>query len=87
MDLRTYSLRDTAEKMESKDYRERFWAEYWQLSCRLGALRGMLMDWERGNLDFEPVCSKEIYEAQERAMSDYSAWLEARAQIEGIDLS
>ena len=79
-------LKDTVEMMNSKDYKERFKAEYFQLLLRLDGLLGMLIKWENGVLDFEPKCSKETLENQVIFMQGYMDILRLRAEIEGIDL-
>ena len=79
-------LQDTAEMMASKDYKERFKAEYWQLVLRLDALTGMLIKWENNMLDFTPKCSKETLENQVVFMQGYLGSLRLRAEIEEIEL-
>lgn len=79
-------LSDTVEMMQSDDYKERFKAEYFQLSIRLAKLREMVEKWDAGTLDFEPTCPREIYDKQLLAMSQYLDVLEERAQIEGVEL-
>lgn len=79
-------LNDTVEMMLSDDYKERFRAEYWQLSIRYRKLRGMLHLRDAGKLNFEPTYNRRIFNLQLRAMEDYLAILESRAQIEGIGL-
>ena len=41
-------LKDTVELMNSSDYKERFKAEYQQLSIRIGKLANMLSTWQAG---------------------------------------
>ncbi len=79
-------LKDTIEFMQSEDYKERFKAEYWQLSIRKQKLEAMLAKWDAGELDFTPTCPRSIYDGQVRAMNEYLACLEARAVMEHIDL-
>ena len=79
-------LKDTVEMMNSEDFKERFKAEYYQLSIRLYSLTSMLIKWENNMLDFEPKCSKETLENQLLFMQGYMAILRLRAQIEEIDL-
>ena len=79
-------LKDTIVMMTSEDFKERFKAEYYQLSLRLDALTSMLIKWENNMLDFEPKCSKEILESQVIYMKGYINILRLRAQIEEIDL-
>ena len=78
-------LRDTVEMMNSADYRERFKAEYFQNVIRYKKLKTMLRNW--GNLNFTPTCPRSTYDLQVKAMKDYIAVLEARALMEGIDLT
>ena len=79
-------LKDTIEMMTSEDFKERFKAEYYQLSIRLCGLTSMLIKWENNMLDFEPKCSKETLENQVIFMQGYINILRLRAQIEEIDL-
>ena len=79
-------LKDTVEMMNSEDFKERFKAEYYQLSLRLYSLTSMLYKWKNNMLDFEPKCSKETLENQLVFMQGYLGILRLRAEIEGIDL-
>ena len=79
-------LKDTIKMMNSKDYKERFKAEYYQLSLRLYRLTSMLIKWENNTLDFVPKCSKETLENQVIFMQGYIGILRLRAKIEEIDL-
>lgn len=79
-------LKDTVEKMNSSDYKERFQAEYDQVVIRFCKLDNMLFRWARGKLDFEPSCPIEVLQAQRDAMSAYRRILECRAKIENIEL-
>lgn len=81
------SLEDTVKMMLSKDYKERFKAEYHQLVNRYVGLKTMLEKWDYGTLDFKPTCTKDIYKAQLDAMGKYIAMLEMRAVFEKIDIS
>lgn len=47
----------------------------------------MLAKWDDGTLSFKPTCPRSIYNMQIKAMTDYLAVLEARAVMEGIELS
>ena len=80
------NLKDTVEMMNSADYKERFKAEFYQLSLRLYSLTSMLIKWKNNMLDFEPKCSKETLENQLIFMQGYLDILRLRAEIEGIDL-
>lgn len=79
-------LAATAEGMVSADYKERFIAEYIQISNRYNGLKNMIKQWDDGTLTFTPTCPREIYDFQLRAMQDYMAILTVRAKIENIDL-
>ena len=79
-------LKDTIEMMTSEDFKERFKAEYYQVSIRLYNLTSMLIKWENNMIDFEPKCSKETLENQVIFMQGYIDILRLRAQIEEIDL-
>lgn len=79
-------LSNTVDKMLSEDYKERFIAEYHQLSIRHDGLKKMLDNWDKGNLNFIPTCPRSTYDLQIKAMNDYRAVLEARAVMENIDL-
>lgn len=80
------TLHDTVKGMESPDYKARFIAEYEQLVIRYYKLKRMLSKWDNGDLNFTPTCNRGLYNLQTRAMADYIATLESRAQIEGIEL-
>lgn len=79
-------LSETINGMVSKDYKERFMAEFQQLVIRYKGLKKMLDNWDRGKLSFVPTCPRSTYNLQIKAMTDYIAVLEARAVMEGIDL-
>ena len=79
-------LKDTAETMLSDDYKDRFRAEFHQLDIRYNRLYDMLERWDKGKLDFIPICNRSIYEKQLRAMFDYRDILLLRAHTEGIEL-
>ena len=80
-------LSETVEMMNSADYKERFRAEYQQLAIRYVGLKSMLEKWDKGELSFSPTCPRSTYNIQITAMTDYLAILEARAVMEGVDLS
>ena len=79
-------LKDTVELMNSKDYKERFKAEFYQVLIRLDSLTSMLIKWENNTLDFELKCSKETLENQVIFMKGYVDILLLRSKIEGIEL-
>lgn len=79
-------LKDTAELMESADFKDRFKAEYYQLNIRMTGLSKMLESYKNGTLKFTPKCSYDLLNAQFKAMDMYASYLEERAKIEGIEL-
>lgn len=79
-------LRDTIEMMNSEDYKERFKAEYYQVVIRVNGLKNMLDKWDREELDFTPICPREIYNDQMEYMVNYMTVLADRAVMEGIEL-
>lgn len=83
---RAVELKDTVSLMCSDDYKERFKAEYIQVTIRYRKLKCMLDKWDTGKLNFTPTCPRGVYNFQIRAMADYITALEARAAIENIIL-
>lgn len=81
------ALTDTAILMNSTDYKGRFKAEYLQLVIRYKGLKAMLEKWDNGTLEFKPTCPRSTYDRQIRAMEDYIAVLEARAEIEKVNIT
>lgn len=79
-------LAETVEMMNSDDYKDRFKAEYYQLTTRFHGLLNMLNAWDNDKLTFEPKCPRSTYELQVRAMRDYITILEMRAVMENIEL-
>ena len=79
-------LKDTAEMMNSPDYKERFKAEYYQTKIRYEKLQKMVVRYEAGTLDFEPSCPIGLLKSQKAAMGNYLYSLEVRAEVEGIKL-
>lgn len=80
------TLKETVEMMLSKDYRDRFRAEYWQTKIRRDKLHAMTLKYKDGTLDFQPKCKLALLLAQKAEMEAYLARLEERAEIEKIDL-
>lgn len=80
------NLKDTVEGMLSLGHKERFKAEYQQLELRASRLNSILRLHENGALSFEPACPIPMLECQYNAMMAYLYCLQARAEIEGIDL-
>lgn len=79
-------LEATVEEMLSDDYKERFWAEYWQVRTRCEKLTAMVDKYLAGKLDFEPDCPIQLLMTQASYMRMYMQVLEARAKIEKIKL-
>ena len=79
-------LQDTIELMQSKDYKERFKAEYYQTKIRYEKLHHTVVKYEAGTLNFTPSCSLELLKRQAAAMGNYLYCLEMRSEIEGIEL-
>ena len=72
-------LKDTIELMNSKDYKERFKAEYLKTKIRYDKLCNMLIKYEAKTLEFEPTCSIEVLEDQKYYMGEYLKALRIRA--------
>lgn len=77
-------LRDTIPGMLSPYYKERFTAEYEQLSIRALKLETFIDNYRNGRLSFKPTCNIELLERQLDIMKAYIAVLEERAKIEGV---
>lgn len=86
IELNSMTLRDTVDMMNSEDYKERFKAEYYQLSLRLKGLSNMLTKYKEGTLNFKPICSYELLAEQAYHMREYLKILEERARLEDIEL-
>lgn len=80
-------LKDTVELMNSKDYKERFKAEYLQAKIRYNKLDAMTVKYEAGTLNFTPNCPLELLKEQKKYMENYIRTLRIRAEIEKIDLN
>ena len=79
-------LQVTSEMMNSKNYKDRFIAEYFQVKIRPDKLKEMLKKWDENNLDFIPACPRSTYDMHVEAMTYYKNVLEARARMENIVL-
>ena len=83
-------LKNTVELMNSKNYRDRFKAEYYQLKIRFERLKNFVNSIEAAELvGAEPPkhdCPTHILKQQLRAMGEYLHLLEVRAMIERIKL-
>lgn len=81
------SLLETVELMKSADYRDRFVAEFKQVSIRIDSLARMVDKMSKNELEFTPNCSYELLNSQLNIMNSYKSLLEERARIEKINLS
>lgn len=79
-------LKDTVDDMLSDDYRDRFKAEYDQVSIRRDKLGDILDAYYKGELNFQPKSSISNLESQLETMDDYLDILEERAKEEVVDL-
>ena len=79
-------IKDTCKMTESKDFKERFRAEYFQVKIRTKKLKAMLEKYKAGVLPFRPNCSYELLFEQLVYMKQYLRTLEERAKIENIGL-
>lgn len=91
-------LKDTAEMMNSPDYKERFKAEYYQTKIRYEKLKAFNTKIEAAkHVQFdiggkrkcpmpEHDCPDELLREQQQVMGNYLHILEVRAEIEGVKL-
>lgn len=79
-------LSETVEMMNSKDFKDRFRAEYFQLTNRITGLSSMLERYRKNTLPFTPKCSIKLLDGQLNSMIIYRTHLEERAKIEGVSL-
>lgn len=80
------ALKDTVDMMISDDYKERFKAEYRQLTCRINSLQKIVTGMEKGTLKFKPKCSHDLLLWQLTTMREYAKVLKLRAEQEKIKL-
>lgn len=76
-----------ADLLNSSDWKDRFRGEYQFVKDKYNKLHEMIVKYKAGKLDFEPNCSIELLKEQASAMGSYLFILEARGQIEGVDLN
>lgn len=79
-------LIDTAKLMVSKNYQDRFKAEYYQLKIRRDKLSKMILDYNAGKLEFVPINSIYLLNTQLDCMNTYLNILQIRAMAEGIEV-
>lgn len=85
--MAVYRLEDTIWLMQSDNYQDRFKAEYYQTSIRMGKLYEIITHYNDGALGFKPKTPLSILQEQWETMNDYLNCLKLRADIEGIDLT
>ena len=80
----------TKDLMESSDYRQRFFAEYWQTKIRYERLKNFCNRIEAARVTGTdaPIhdCPEKLLRAQQKSMGEYLHLLEIRAIIENVDL-
>lgn len=76
----------TTEMMLSDDYKERFKAEYHQLTYRIHKIQKLVTAIKKGEKKPPFGCSKYLLICQLDAMKNYKHILELRAEAEGIEL-
>ena len=84
-------LKETIDLMTSKDYKERFVAEYWQTKIRYEKLKAFCDKIEASEIydcaeDVKHDCPLALLRKQQEQMGHYLHTLEIRAVIERIDL-
>lgn len=80
------SLKQTVEGMISDGYRDRFIAEYQQVSIRERNLSELVSAYKNNELEFEPDSPIELLDMQLDIMRAYKKILKRRAQHEHIIL-
>jgi hypothetical protein len=79
-------LKDTVELMTSKDWKDRFKAEYLQTRIRYEKLHDLVVKREVGKHYFDTPISLESWKTQARYMGLYLYELEKQAVLHGIEL-
>lgn len=80
-------LKETTNLMLSKDYKERFKAEFHQLNIRITKLEIVIRKVKNNEkISFMPNCPIGLLEEQLRAMKVYQSILYSRAEEENIKL-
>ena len=80
------TLFETIEGMVSEDYKERFKAEFNQLTIRARKLKETIEKYERNELPFIATCDIDILREQLEVMNKYRSILIYRAYKENITL-
>ena len=79
-------LIETANFMNSSDYKDRFRAEFYQTETRCEKLKAMLDKYLGGTLIFKPTCPYNLLHEQYVHMLGYLKCLKDRAELEKIVL-
>ena len=79
-------LHQTIYGMVSTDYKERFKAEFKQLTIRMDKLNNIITKYHNKTLEFTPRVPIPILETQLEKMQNYKDILKLRAGLEGINL-
>ena len=81
----------TKDPMTSPDYRQRFFAEYWQTRIRYERLRQFIAKIGAGKATNSKFvnhdCPLDLLKKQLKSMDEYLSILEMRAIIENVDLA
>lgn len=79
-------LKQTAEMINSVDYKERFKSEYCQTDICFEKLKAIMDKHNNGTLEFQFTCPPSLFDMQLKAIRDYLSILEVEAVIRGIEL-
>lgn len=80
------NILDTIPLMQSKEYKDRSKAEYYQLKIRHDSLQALLVKYKEGTLGFTPNCPYDLLHEQLVYMKGYLSILEARIKLGDFDL-
>ena len=82
---KTYNdLSETANIMNSSNYKVRLVAEYVQTKIRYEKLHNMIVKYDANKLDFEPMCPIDILRKQKSLMGEYLYLLDVRMLMEDV---
>lgn len=71
---------------DEPEWQTRFKREYYELKERYMKLHKMLVKYDAGTLEFQPICPVELLRKQKSTMGEYLNILEIRAEIEKVTL-
>ena len=80
------NILDTISLMQSKEYKDRAKAEYYQLKIRWNNLQALLVKYREGTLGFTPNCPYDLLHAQLVYMKGYLSILEERIKLGDFEL-